>query len=77
MGCPIADFARENGYGELMPYFCEADGAVMEALRGTLHRDHTVAELRGVRLLDQEQGRLKPGLAQEVFAAQVEKIEKA
>ena len=27
-----------------MPYFCEADGAVMEALRGTLHRDHTVAE---------------------------------
>lgn len=44
MGCPIADFARENGYGELMPYFCEADGAVMEALRGTLHRDHTVAE---------------------------------
>ena len=44
VGCPIADFARETGYGELMPYFCEADGAVMEALGGTLHRDHTVAE---------------------------------
>lgn len=44
MGCPIADFARENGYGELMPYFCEAGGVVMEALGGTLHRDHTVAE---------------------------------
>ena len=38
------DFARENGYGELMPYSCEADRVVMEALGGTLHRDHTVAE---------------------------------
>ena len=27
-----------------MPYFCEAGGVVMEALGGTLHRDHTVAE---------------------------------
>ena len=23
IGCPIADFAKKNGYGELMPYFCE------------------------------------------------------
>ena len=30
-----------------------------------------------MRLLDQEQGRLKPDLVQEVFATQVEKIEKA
>lgn len=44
VGCPIADFAKENGYGELMPYFCETDKAVMEALGGTLYRDHTVAD---------------------------------
>ena len=29
VGCPIADFAKRNGYGELIPYFCEADKAII------------------------------------------------
>ena len=44
VGCPIADFAKKNGYSELMPYFCETDKAVMEHFGGTLYREHTVAE---------------------------------
>ena len=44
IGCPIADFAKKNGYGELMPYFCETDKAVMEHFGGTLYREHTVAD---------------------------------
>ena len=44
VGCPIADFAKKNGYSELMPYFCDTDKAVMEAFGGRLYRDHTVAE---------------------------------
>ena len=44
VGCPIADFANRNGFAELMPYFCRTDKHVMEALGGTLYREHTVAE---------------------------------
>ena len=44
VGCPIADFAKKNGYSELMPYFCETDKAVMEHLGGALYREHTVAD---------------------------------
>ncbi len=44
VGCPIADFAKKNGYDELMPYFCETDRVVLEAFGGTLHREHTVAD---------------------------------
>ena len=44
IGCPIADFAKKNGYGELMPYFCKTDEQVMEALGGRLYREHTVAQ---------------------------------
>ena len=44
VGCPIADFAKKNGYSELMPYFCETDKAVMEHFGGTLYREHTVAD---------------------------------
>ena len=44
VGCPIADFAENNGYSELMPYFCETDKAVMEHLGGALYREHTVAD---------------------------------
>ena len=43
VGCPIADFAKKNGYSKLMPYFCETDKAVMEHFGGTLYREHTVA----------------------------------
>ena len=44
VGCPIADFAKKNGYSELMPYFCETDKAVIEHFGGTLYREHTVAD---------------------------------
>lgn len=44
VGCPIADFAKKNGYSELMPYFCETDKAVIEHFGGTLCREHTVAD---------------------------------
>ena len=44
VGCPIADFAKKNGYSELMPYFCEADKVVIEHFGGTLYREHTVAD---------------------------------
>lgn len=47
------------------------------ARRNASQGPHRSRRLREVRLLDQEQGRMKPDLAQEVFAAQVEKIEKA
>ncbi|MFC2469666.1 MAG: SufD family Fe-S cluster assembly protein [Negativicutes bacterium] len=35
VGCPIADFAKRNGYGELIPYFCEADIAASAVFRCT------------------------------------------
>lgn len=44
VGCPICDFANSHGYGNLMPYFCKADIAVMESFGGVLFREHTVAE---------------------------------
>lgn len=44
IGCPIADFAKKNGYEELMPYFCETDKTVVEHMGGTLYREHTVAD---------------------------------
>ncbi len=44
VGCPIADFAKKNGYADLMPCFCETDKAVMEHFGGTLYREHTVAD---------------------------------
>ena len=47
------------------------------ARRNASQGPHRSRRLREVRLLDQERGRMKPDLAQEVFAAQVEKIEKA
>ena len=39
VGCPIADFAKKNGYSELMQYFCETDKAVIEHFGGTLYRE--------------------------------------
>ena len=47
------------------------------ARRNASQGPHRGRRVRGVRLLDQEQGRVKPGLVQEVFSIQVEKIEKA
>lgn len=44
VGCPIFDFAKENGYSELMPYFCETDKYIIEHLGKTLYREHTIAD---------------------------------
>ena len=43
-GCPIADFARENGYMEYMPVICGSDHAAAAFMHARLIREHTVAE---------------------------------
>lgn len=41
--CPIEDFARKNGYLEVLPVCCNMDYLTIEALHGVLHRDYTLA----------------------------------
>lgn len=41
--CPLNDFARENGYLEILPVCCEMDHYMTEAKHGVLHRDYTLA----------------------------------
>lgn len=41
--CPLNDFARENGYIEILPVCCEMDHYMTEAKHGVLHRDYTLA----------------------------------
>lgn len=43
-GCPIADFAKENGYTEYMPVVCGSDHATAAFMHAKLIRKHTVAE---------------------------------
>lgn len=44
VGCPIADFAKEHGYLDIMPVLCKTDHTTVEMLHGKLIRHHTVAE---------------------------------
>ena len=44
VGCPIADFAKEHGYLDIMPVLCKIDHTTVEMLHGKLIRHHTVAE---------------------------------
>lgn len=44
VGCPIADFAKEYGYLDIMPVLCRIDYTTVEMLHGKLIRHHTVAE---------------------------------
>jgi len=44
VGCPIADFAKEHGYLDIMPVLCKTDHTTVEMLHGKLIRRHTVAE---------------------------------
>ena len=44
VGCPIADFAEEHGYLDIMPVLCKTDHTTVEMLHGKLIRHHTVAE---------------------------------
>ena len=41
--CPLNDFARENGFLEILPVCCEIDHYMTEAKHGVLHRDYTLA----------------------------------
>lgn len=43
VGCPLAEFAKENGYEELMPYLCKIDYASAKVMHAKLIRTHTVA----------------------------------
>ncbi len=43
VGCPLADFARANGYEELLPRMCAADHLLAGLLRAKLIRTHTCA----------------------------------
>lgn len=41
--CPLEKFARENGYLEALPVCCDIDYLTVAAMRGVLHRRHTLA----------------------------------
>ena len=41
--CPIAEFAKEHGYLDIMPAFCNSDYPAMEMIHGHLIRKHTCA----------------------------------
>ena len=43
VGCPLADFARANGYEELLPYMCASDHLLAELIHAKLIRTHTCA----------------------------------
>ena len=42
-GCPLADYARANGYENLLPYMCAADHLMPELVHAKLIRMHTCA----------------------------------
>ena len=41
--CPIAEFAKEHGYLDIMPAFCNSDYPAMEMIHAHLIRRHTCA----------------------------------
>ncbi len=43
VGCPLADFARANGYENLLPYMCASDHLMAGLLHAKLIRTHTCA----------------------------------
>ncbi len=43
VGCPLADFAKANGYEELLPYMCASDHLLAELIHAKLIRTHTCA----------------------------------
>lgn len=43
VGCPLADYARANGYENLLPYMCAADHLLAGLLHARLIRTHTCA----------------------------------
>ena len=43
VGCPLADYARANGYMNLLPYMCASDHLIPELIHAKLIRTHTCA----------------------------------
>ena len=43
VGCPLADYAKANGYEELLPYLCATDHLLPELIHAKLIRTHTCA----------------------------------
>ena len=43
LGCPIAEYAKRNGYEELMPHLCAIDHSYAKLMHARLIRTHTVA----------------------------------
>jgi hypothetical protein len=41
--CPIAEFAKEHGYLDIMPAFCNSDYPAMEMIHAHLIRRHACA----------------------------------
>lgn len=41
--CPICEFLRREGIGELMPALCSTDEIMFRLQHGKLHREHTIA----------------------------------
>lgn len=43
VGCPLADYAKANGYENLLPYLCATDHILPEFVHAKLIRTHTCA----------------------------------
>ena len=41
--CPICEFCRREGIGELMPALCSTDEVMFRLQHGKLHREYTIA----------------------------------
>ena len=43
IGCPLADYAKANGYADLLPYLCATDHVIPKLIHAKLIRTHTCA----------------------------------
>ena len=43
VGCPLADYARANGYTDLLPHLCATDHVIPKLIHAKLIRTHTCA----------------------------------
>ena len=43
VGCPLADYAKANGYADLLPHLCATDHVIPKLIHAKLIRTHTCA----------------------------------
>lgn len=43
VGCPLADYAKANGYMDMLPYLCATDHVIPKLIHAKLIRTHTCA----------------------------------